>query len=110
MPRAKSQKKDRSEAILGDEFDGVFAIAQSIQLLKQRALIEYQPIVEGIVGSASRDVQWIEHTLDGLLSFGGHAPVLALFKRLCRHYWTIDPEATKDYVDAYLEMWGADDA
>jgi hypothetical protein len=40
------------------------AIAQSMQSLHQQARSEYQPIEECIVGSASRNVQWIEHTLD----------------------------------------------
>lgn len=29
----------------------------------------------------------------------------ALFKALCRHYWTLDPQATAGYVNAYREMW-----
>ena len=51
------------------------------------------------------DAKQIEHTLDCLLDFCGHEPVLQLYKRLCRHYWDIDPAATADYIKAYREHW-----
>lgn len=28
-----------------------------------------------------------------------------MYKKLCRHYWDIDPAATADYVNAYREYW-----
>jgi len=31
--------------------------------------------------------------------------VLVLYKRLCRYYVDIDPEATASYVHAYRKMW-----
>lgn len=31
--------------------------------------------------------------------------MLLNYKRLCRHYFTINPQATVDYVHAYREMW-----
>lgn len=106
MPRAKK----RSKLAAGpDDLEGIFAIARSLGLLNQQAVREYRPIVEGIVRSASRDVPFIEHTLDGLLDFCGFEPALVLYKTLCRHYWTIDPEATVGYVNAYREMWDTDD-
>jgi hypothetical protein len=34
-----------------------------------------------------------------------------LYRRLCRHYWQFNPEATVSYINAYREMWdGAEDA
>jgi hypothetical protein len=59
--------------------------------------------------SRSRDTRHIEHTLDGLLDFGGHEPVLQMYKQLCRHYWDIDPAATADYVNAYRQYWDSDE-
>ena len=56
-----------------------------------------------------RDVQQIEHTLDGLLDFCGYAPVLEMYRRLCRHYWDIGPAATADYVKAYRERWDSEE-
>jgi hypothetical protein len=68
----------------------------------------YQPVVGAILCTGSRDVAYIEHTLDALLDFCGHAPVLELYKALCRHYWDIDPAATAHYVHAYRELWDSD--
>ena len=61
---------------------------------------------------SSRDVQRIEHTLDQLLDVACLPDGLALFKTLCRHYWTLEPHATASYVQTYREMWddeGAND-
>jgi hypothetical protein len=32
--------------------------------------------------------------------------MLGLYKKLCRHYYQIDPQAVLFYVNAYREMWG----
>jgi hypothetical protein len=49
-----------------------------------------------------------------LAALASQAPtVLAQFKRLCRHYWALDPVATARHVHAYRDMWdgeGADSA
>ena len=94
------------------EFDAALGtiaplVAQLTQL-QRRAAELYAPEVDALVRTDSRDVQRIEHTLDGLLSFCGDAAVLALFKRLCRHYWVIDPAATAYYIHSYREMWDSD--
>lgn len=44
-----------------------------------------------------------------LIDFCGHEPVLQLHKKLCRHYWNIDPAATADYINAYRERWDSDE-
>ena len=61
------------------------------------------------VRSKRQDKAQIEQTLDGLLSFCGFAPALELYRRLCRHYWDIDPVATAFYVDLYRTTWDADE-
>jgi hypothetical protein len=40
-----------------------------------------------------------------LLDFCFFDPALQLYRRLCRHYFAIDPAATGFYIDAYREMW-----
>ena len=84
------------------------ALAGELSDLQQRAVWQYQPVVDDILLSRSRDIQHIEHTLDGLLDFCGHEPVLRLFKQLCRYYWDVDPVATVGYVNAYREYWDSD--
>ena len=85
------------------------ALVGQLQRLQLQAAQLYQPVVDALLRAGSRDVQQIEHTLDGLLDFCGHAPVLEMYRRLCRHYWDIDPAATSEYVKAYRERWDSED-
>ena len=82
--------KDLVEAI-GD-------LAESMSGLARRAVAEYAPVVDTIVRDQSRDIRHIEHTLDGLLDFCFDPEALLLYKKLCRHYYLIDPAATAEYV------------
>ena len=86
----------------------IAALAARIDELSRRAALEYAPLVEDILRSGSRDVRQIEQTLDGLLDFCGHGPVLTLYRRLCRHYWGIDRAAAARYVQLYRETWDSD--
>jgi hypothetical protein len=83
----------------------IIALARGVRDLQQQAAQQYRPVVDEILRTGSRDATHIERTLDGLLDFCGHEPVLAMYKQLCRHYWAIDPAATGSYVDAYRERW-----
>ncbi|MBM3263703.1 MAG: hypothetical protein FJY97_09815 [candidate division Zixibacteria bacterium] len=65
-------------------------------------------IPDDILRTRSRNIQLIEHTLDGLLDFRGHEPVLHLYRQMCRHYWDSDPAVTAFYVNAYRELWDSD--
>jgi len=91
-----------------DPLGDIEGIARQFQNLHQQAVKEYAPLVETILREGKRDTRLIEHTLDGLLDFCGYDPAVELFRRLCRHYWEIDPEATAHYVQAYREMWDSD--
>ncbi len=90
-------------------YESIKGMAESLQSLNQQAVREYTPIVEGILRIHSREVQHIEHTLDGLLDFCGYEPALALFKKLCRHYYFIDPAATADYVHLDRKIWNSEE-
>ena len=89
----------------GDLFQSIKVIAEQLQSLNQRAVLEYEPVVAAILRSQSRDTHQIEHTLDGMLDFCCYEPMLMLYKKLCRHYWHIDPAATAQYIQFYREMW-----
>jgi len=80
-------------------------LAVQLQAINQQAVREYAPVVDALVRDNSCDVRTIEQTLDGLLSFCAYEPALQLYKKLCRHYYTINPAATAEYVHAYKEMW-----
>lgn len=92
-----------------DAMQAIRGFASSLRDLRRRAVQAYQPVVDDILRTRSRDARIIEHTLDGLLDFCDHEPALQLFKKLCRHYWDIDPAATADYVNAYRECWDGDE-
>ncbi|MCF8215284.1 MAG: hypothetical protein K9I59_00235 [Chlorobium sp.] len=87
-----------------DPFGSIKAFAQEMQALAEQALRQYTPVVESIISSKSRDVHHIEHAHDGLLDFCFYDPMVELFRRLCRHYYCIDPQAAAFYVNSYREM------
>ncbi len=91
-----------------DAMQAICTLARSMRDLQQQAAQQYLPVVDDILRTRCRDTRHIEHTLDGLLDFCGHEPVLRMYKKLCRHYWDIDPAATADYVNAYREYWDGD--
>lgn len=86
----------------------IITLARGLRDLQQQAAQQYEPVVDDILRTRSRDVGHIEHTLDGLLDFCGYEPVLQMYRKLCRRYWDIDPAAAVGYVNAYREYWDSD--
>jgi hypothetical protein len=86
------------------------SLAESLRGIQELGVAQYTAVVEAILRTRSRDVRHIEHTLDHLLDFACHPAGLELYRRLCRHYWDIDPAATAEYVNAYRELWDHEDA
>jgi hypothetical protein len=84
-------------------------LLRDVQDVQARAVLQYQPVVDDILRTGSRDAEHIERTLSGLLDFCAHEPALALYKALCRHYWHIDAAATAYYIEAYREMWDSEE-
>lgn len=85
-------------------------LVEERQRIAERALVQYTPVVEGIISTDSKDVRHIERTLDGLLDFCFYEPMVELFRRLCRHYYAINPETAAYYVLSYREMWDSEEA
>ena len=92
-----------------DAMQTIRTLAGSMRDIQRQAAQQYKPVVDDILLTRSQDIRRIEHTLDRLLDFCGHEPVLQLYKKLCRHYWNIDPVATADYINAYREYWDSDE-
>lgn len=84
------------------------ALAESRSDLTRRAVAEYAPVVDTIVSTRSRDVRHIERILDGLLDFCFAPEALLLYKKLCRHYFCINPAAAVEYVCVYREVWDSE--
>ena len=87
----------------------ILDLVDSMREPEQRAALQYRPLVDDILRTGSRDAHHIEHTLDGLLNFCGHEPVVLMYRQLCRHYWQFDQAATVFYINAYRERWDSDE-
>src|SRR6185437_13153868 len=98
--RGRTVSRSRSGGSAMNDFEelvqSIEAIADQFQSQHREAVLAYTPIVEGIPRSGSRDVQLIEHTLDGLLDFCSDPEILLLYRKLCRHYFFIDWAAAVD--------------
>ena len=70
-----------------------------------QTLLVWKPKAENIIKTKSEDVNAIEHTLDALCEVAFNDEVLIVFKKLCRYYYNIDPQATAEQVQFYREMW-----
>ena len=92
-----------------DDMQVFCKFAESLRDIQHQAAQQYQPVVDDILSTRSRDTQHIEHTLERLLDFCGDETVLQMYKKLCRHYWDIDPAATAYYVNAYREYWDSEE-
>jgi hypothetical protein len=93
-----------------EPFAAIMALAEETHRLAELAAVQYTPVVESIISSKSRDVHHIKHTLDRLLDFGFYAPMVELFRRLCRYYYFIDAAAAANYVLTYRDMWDSEEA
>ncbi|MEY4755179.1 MAG: hypothetical protein RJA34_77 [Pseudomonadota bacterium] len=103
IPQQPAKRPDK--ATYPDLLAEIKRLTATLQTLREQAIETLAPAVQEMVHSGSRDVQRIEHTLDQLLSVVDCQEGLALFKTLCRHYETLDPQATAAYVHAYREWW-----
>ena len=90
---------------MGDLVQRVSELGKESQRLARVAVHQYSAEVEVIMKVQSRDPIRIERCLDGMLDFCFDDGMLELYKKLCRYYFDIDPEAAVSYVNAYREMW-----
>ncbi len=87
------------------DLEGIRGLAASLNALHRQMAAACAPSVQSIIRSRSQDHQHIEQLLDRLLDCACIPEGLALFRSLCRYYFTLNPAATADYVGAYREMW-----
>jgi len=80
-------------------------LAGDAQRRAREAERQYSDEIEAILKAQSRDSGRIERCLDGMLDFCFDQGMLVLYRKLCRYYFAIDPEATASYVRACREMW-----
>lgn len=83
----------------------ISGLLSDVQRLARQAYAEYSPEVDSVIHEQSGDPKRIERLLDGILDFCFDPEMLRLYKRLCRYYFAIDPNATVSYVNSYRDMW-----
>jgi len=83
----------------------IIQLGKNLQTLARKAVTEYKQVMDEIIDSDCRDKRRIECVLDGMLDFCFDKNMLGLYKKLCRYYYFIDPNATAEYVLAYRDMW-----
>jgi hypothetical protein len=89
--------------------DTIAQLAPQIAALFRQAIQAANVAVDDIIQSGEQDTAFIDQQLDHMLGFCCDANMLPAFKRLCRYYFTIDPAATGEHIDAYREMWDTPD-
>jgi len=97
--------KTETESQKDDLVKRIGELAIGAQKLAREAALHYSAEIDAILKAQSRDSRRIERCLDGMLDFCFDDEVLVLYKKLCRYYADIDPEATVSYIHAYREMW-----
>ena len=80
-------------------------LIESRNQLAQQACGQYAALVNSIISSQTKDVNYISHTLDYMLDLCFDDQMLLLYRRLCRYLYDIDKETTASYINAYREMW-----
>ena len=92
-----------------NKLKSILNLVQQILPLQQEAVRQtlafYKSEVNLIVRMKIKDKERIEQTLDSLLDVAFDENVLKLYKKLCRHYYFIDPRGAAFYVQSYREMY-----
>ncbi|PHQ33147.1 hypothetical protein [Rhodopirellula bahusiensis] len=101
---------DKEAAGYEEFLQTVSGLAKEISGLHLQLAESQRPLVNQLIAQKSRDTAAIERVLDQLLDSAAHPVGLELLRKLCSYYWTINPQATAEYIQAYRDMWGDDDA
>jgi hypothetical protein len=88
-----------------DLFENIAELAKGVAHLYDMALQQHTPEINRIIRTNDRSATRIEQELEALLDFGDDPQIREIYRRLCRHYWTIDPAATARYVYLYRDLW-----
>ena len=87
--------------------DDFSKLAIQIEHINAMAYIEYKPIAYDLC-SRIAPMDEVEYILDRMLDFCGCDEVLALFKKICKHYYEIYPEMIAYEINSYREFWDSE--
>ncbi len=84
------------------------SIADRLSVITKQSLKVYTVKVDDVIQNNLKNEQDVERILDGLLDICFDDEALVLFKRMCRYYLSINPHATRDYINYYKDMYEED--
>ena len=89
----------------------ILELAKQIKELMDMGVALIKPEIDAVIHNRIINKQTIERLLDRLLDYAGMCDKgLALFKRLCRYYYHIDPRVTAEYIYIYRDLYDSDEA
>ena len=84
-------------------------LAEQLKLLTGQNIALIRPEVDYVIYNRIKDEKQIERLLDKLLDCAGMGnDDLALFKRLCRYFYYINPQVTAEYVYSYRDLYDSE--
>lgn len=86
------------------DYRDIDSLVQTIKQCHDDAVNLYTPDAERLC-RMNATVDEVADFLDGLLSFAIDDRILALFKKVCRHYFYKYPQMVNDYVMIYHEQY-----
>ena len=89
----------------GELINQLRSIIDSGADLAKEAYRLYEPKVESLISSKTKNKHEIERLLDSLLDFCFDDDVLTLYRKVCKYYYTISPTSTVAYIEYYKEMY-----
>jgi hypothetical protein len=88
--------------------DQIKELIEGRNALGQTAYDLYNPIVAEYISINCQDSNKIEYTLDYMLELCFDAQMLLLYRKLCAHLYSFNPDAALFYVNEYVERWDED--
>ena len=117
MGTTKNNSEDFGENLLSAEksikentfFQKVSSFIESMQPLISQNILILANHVDVIIKSRERDDNRIQRLLESVLDYAGMCDDgLILFKRLCRYYYGINPQATAEYISIYHDLYDSE--
>jgi len=87
----------------------IVQLAEQLKLLAGQNIALIRPEVDYVIYNRIKDEKQIKRLLDKLLDCAGMSDDgLALFKRLCRYFYYINPHMTAEYVYSYRDLYDSE--
>lgn len=87
------------------DFSAFHETTSQLAGLQKQAEREYNVVVNDLIRSNCQDANRIALTLDYLLSFAAEGECHMLYRRLCMHLYSFDPQCAAEYIRYWSEEW-----